>query len=210
MQLFCKAFSGCFGSSSSFSGLAPFAVAVCLGCTSAAALGQAYRWVDKDGRVHYSDTKPPPATARNVDQISTHSGAVSSAQPLGYALQQAMKANPVKLYTFSGCKTACSDAKALLEKRGVPYTEISVDAPGKRDELKRVSGGTNVPVLVVGTTVKQGYEASMYEAALDEGGYPKSSQLLPGQQARQEEKPAPRPAAAAAPAEKPKGPYAPR
>jgi hypothetical protein len=75
-----------------------------------------------------------------------------------------------------------------------------------------VSGGTNVPVLIVGKTVKQGYEESMYNAALDEGGYPKSSQLLPGQKARQEEKVAAKPAAAAAntPPETPKGPYAPR
>mgnify|MGYP003339518712 CR=1 FL=1 len=123
---------------------------------------------------------------------------------------QAMKANPVKLYTFSGCSAACKDAKALLDKRGIPYTEISVDTPDKREELKRVSGDTNVPVLVVGAVVKQGYEASMYHAALDEGGYPKSSQLLPGQQARQEDKPAPPPAAAKAPPETPKGPYLPR
>jgi glutaredoxin len=209
MQRFFKDFFGELGSASGSVSLSAVAVAVVLGCTSAAALAQAYRWVDKDGRVHYSDTKPPPTATRSVEQISTQSGTVTSAQPLGYALQQAMKVNPVKLYTFSGCKTACADAKALLAKRGVPYTEISVDAPDKREELKRVSGGTNVPVLVVGTTVKQGFEASMYEAALDEGGYPKTSQLLPGQQARQEEKPAPKPTAAAPP-ETPKGPYAPR
>ena len=186
------------------------AVAILLGSLSASALAQAYRWVDKDGRVHYSGTPPPPATASNVEKISTQSGTVSDA-PLAFGLQQAMKVNPVKLYTFSGCSAACSDAKALLEKRGVPYTEVSVDSPDKREELKRVSGGANVPVLVVGKTVKQGYEESMYNAALDEGGYPKSSQLLPGQKARQEEKVAAKPAAAAnAPPETPKGPYAPR
>jgi len=185
-------------------------LAFMLGCVSATALAQAYRWVDKDGRVHYSDTPPPPAVSRNVDKISPQSGPVSDAQPLGSALQQAVKVNPVKLYTFSGCSAACTDAKALLEKRGVPYTEISVDSPDKREELKRVSGGNNVPVLVVGNTVKQGFEAGMYNAALDAGGYPKSSQLLPGQKARQEEKVAAKPATAAAAPEKPKGPYAPR
>jgi glutaredoxin len=186
------------------------AVAILLGSLSATALAQAYRWVDKDGRVHYSGTPPPPADSRAVEKISTQSGTVSDA-PLAFGLQQAMKVNPVKLYTFSGCSAACSDAKALLEKRGVPYTEISVDSPDKREELKRVSGGANVPVLVVGKSVKQGYEESMYNAALDEGGYPKSSQLLPGQKARQEEKVAAKPAAAAnTPPETPKGPYAPR
>jgi glutaredoxin len=174
------------------------------------ALAQAYRWVDANGRVHYSDTPPPPTVTKNVEQISTRSGTVTNSQPLAYSLQQAVKTNPVKLYTFSGCSNACSDAKALLGKRGVPYTEVSVDTQDKRDELQRVSGGLNVPVLVVGTNVKQGYEEGMYNAALDAGGYPKSSQLLPGQTARQEEKPAAKPAAAKAPPETPKGPYAPR
>jgi len=185
-------------------------VALLLGCVSATALAQTYRWVDKDGRVHYTDTPPPPTNTRSVEKISTQSGTVSDSQPFAFSLQQAVKANPVKLYTFSGCSAACSDAKALLAKRGVPYTEVSVDSLDKREELKRVSGSNNVPVLVVGKTVKQGFEAGMYNAALDEGGYPKSSQLLPGQTARMEEKPAPKPVAAPAPAEKPKGPYAPR
>jgi len=187
-----------------------FILALAAAAASSAALAQHYRWVDKDGRVHYTDTPPPPSASTKVQQISSQSGTVTDSQPLAYSLQQAVKTNPVKLYTFSGCSKACSDAKALLEKRGVPYTEVSVDAPDKRDELKRVSGGLNVPVLVVGTNVKQGYEEGMYNAALDQGGYPKSSQLLPGQTARQEEKPAPKPAAAQAPPEKPKGPYAPR
>lgn len=187
------------------------AAGLVLACVSATALAQAYRWVDKDGRVHYTDTPPPPELARNVDQISTRSGTVADSQPLSYSLQQAVKVNPVKLYTFSGCSAACTDAKAHLAKRGVPYTEVSVDAPEKREELKRVSGSLNVPVLVVGTTVKQGFEAGMYDAALDNAGYPKTSQLLPGQQARQEEKPAPKPAAAAnTPPETPKGPYLPK
>lgn len=185
-------------------------IALAAACASTAALAQHYRWVDKDGRVHYTDTPPPPSASKNVQQISTQTGSVTNAQPLAYSLQQAVKTNPVKLYTFSGCSNACSDAKALLDKRGVPYTEISVDSVDKRQELQRVSGGNNVPVLVVGNNVKQGYEEGMYNAALDAGGYPKSSQLLPGQTARQEEKPAPKPAAAQAPPEKPKGPYAPR
>jgi glutaredoxin len=184
-------------------------LAFLLACASGTVLAQTYRWVDSDGRVHYTDTPPPPAATRSVEKISTQSGTVSN-QPLAFGLQQAMKVNPVKLYTYSGCSAACTDAKALLEKRGVPFTEISVDSPDKREELKHVSGGTNVPVLVVGKTVKQGYEEGMYNAALDDGGYPKSSQLLPGQKARQEEKVAAKaPADANAPPPKPKGPYAP-
>ncbi|MCZ7562606.1 MAG: glutaredoxin family protein [Burkholderiales bacterium] len=185
------------------------AVGVALAGAATAAGAQTYRWVDQSGRIHYSDTPPPPQAARQVEKRSLQASVIETS-PLPYGLQQAAKANPVTLYTYSGCKEACANARRLLDKRGVPYKEVSVDEAAKREELKRVSGDTNVPVLVVGKIVKQGYEESMYNTALDEAGYPKSSQLLPGQQARQDEKPAPKPAAAAAPPEQPKGPYAPR
>lgn len=184
------------------------AVALALAGAATVATAQTYRWVDKDGRVHYTDTPPPPAAAREVEQRRLQSSVVETSQ-MPYGLQQTAKTHPVTLYTFSGCKEACANARKLLEKRGVPYKEVSVDEPGKRDELKRVSGGTNVPVLVVGKNVKQGYEESMYNVALDEAGYPKSSQLLPGQQARQADAPPPPPKAEAKPEPK-LGPYAPR
>jgi len=36
------------------------AVALCAACAAASADGQIYKWVDKDGKVHYSDCPPPP------------------------------------------------------------------------------------------------------------------------------------------------------
>jgi len=190
--------------------VARWAAAVALALASAAALAQTYRWVDKDGRVHYTDTPPPPSAARTVEKRSLQGSVVETSQ-LSFGLQQAVKANPVTLYTYSGCKEACSNARALLQRRGVPFKEVSVDEPGKREELQRVSGGANVPVLVVGKAVKQGYEEGMYNVALDEAGYPKTSQLLPGQQARQAEAPPAAAKAAAPQPDEPKlGPYAPR
>lgn len=190
-------------------GRTTYVAAVALALASAAATAQTYRWVDKDGRVHYTDTPPPPSAARQVEKRTLQGSVVETSQ-LSYGLQQAVKTNPVTLYTYSGCKEACANARKLLEKRGVPYKEFSVDDPAKREELKRISGGNNVPVLVVGKTVKQGYEESMYNVALDDAGYPKFSQLPPGQQARQAEAPPP---AAAKPETQPEaklGPYAPR
>ena len=49
-----------------------FSMGLCaLGLLSAqAGAGEMYRWVDKDGKVHFSD-KPPPADARQTQQLST-------------------------------------------------------------------------------------------------------------------------------------------
>ena len=49
---------------------------------------------------------------------------------------------------------------------------MSVDDQPKQDELKRVSGGINVPVLVVGQQVEMTISAQSYDRALDLAGYP--------------------------------------
>ena len=41
---------------------------LCATLVATPAAAQAYRWVDKDGKVHYSQTAPPPAEAREVQK----------------------------------------------------------------------------------------------------------------------------------------------
>ncbi len=55
-----------------------------------------YRWVDKNGKVHYSD-QPPPEEVKNVQQKKVGGGTVEVSQ-LPYATQVAMQKNPVVLY----------------------------------------------------------------------------------------------------------------
>jgi glutaredoxin len=185
------------------------AAAATLLATAAAA--QTYRWVDKDGKVNYTNT-PPPAAAKNVQTRSaTPSVIETSQQP--YAVQQAMKNYPVVLYTHADCKEPCADGRKLLASRGVPFREVAVVDEKSQAELKQASGDTQVPVLMVGRQASRGYETEMWHAALDAAGYPKSAP--PGAQARQPAAPAPadaakaeKPQQAAAPAA-PMGRYAP-
>jgi glutaredoxin len=132
------------------------------------AWAEMYRWVDRDGRVHYTDQ--PPASATSVEKHKTTANVVTSTPP--YAVQQAAKGFPVKLYTGTNCGSPCSEARELFAKRGVPYTEVSVTQPDQLEELKRVSGGDSVPVVLVGRAVLKGFEPVGLNAALDNAGYP--------------------------------------
>jgi glutaredoxin len=182
---------------------------------SAAAAQQLYRWTDEKGRVHITDT-PPPASARGVQSAGTGaaSGAAESQQP--YELTLAVKDYPVTLYTSPGCKGPCDAARALLNKRAVPFKEVQVWDEPSNEELKRVSGANDVPTLVVGRSVHRGYEPSAYQALLDSGRYPRTGLLPPRSQAAppppESYDSAARPSASAAPErEAPaRGPYAPR
>jgi glutaredoxin len=170
---------------------------------TALAQAQLYRWVDDTGKVHYSDQAPAPG-AKNVQKQSMATGQGTVALP--YVLQQAVKNYPVTLYASDTCKDTCDRARELLNKRGVPYSEITVKDEVDIAQLKQLSGDTIVPVMSVGREVYKGFEVGYYSTALDTAGYPASSLLPSGIQARQlvakpAKKAAPAPATASGEAE---------
>lgn len=187
----------------------PAALAALLAAAFAAPVAaQAYRWVDKDGKVHYSQTPPPPSQAVKVEKRSAGGSVVESTQ-LPYATQQAAKNHPVTIYTAEACADACKEARALLTQRGVPFREVAVTDEATRAELKKVSGGDQVPVMTIGSQVTKGYLADMWHTALDSAGYPRSGPPLAAKaQKPQAQQAAAKPAAEEAP-QQPAGRYAP-
>jgi glutaredoxin len=192
---------------------------IVLACVAGAATAQLYRWTDEKGRVHITDT-PPPASAKNVQKKKP--GAVSAVESqTPFELNQAIRDYPVTLYTSPNCKAPCDAARGVLNKRGVPFKEVQVWEEQSNAELKRVSGGNDVPTLVVGRSVHRGFEPGAYDALLDSARYPRAGLLPPRAQAAppvpegyvaQGERPAPpaaEPVRPAAEEPKPSGPYAP-
>ena len=151
------------------------ALAVTVDCPAQSSV---YRWVDKDGNVHFSDA-PPSEEATGVTQKRMGGGQVDENQ-LPYATQVATKRNPVTLFSSGGCGELCASARQLLASRGVPYSERNPQAnPADADALKKLIGVLEVPVLLVGATTLKGYNEDTWNAALDSAGYPRT--LLPGQ-----------------------------
>jgi glutaredoxin len=145
----------------------------------AAAQTSVYRWVDKDGKVHYSDA-PPPEPTNNLTQKRVGGGYAGEASPLPYATQMAMQKSPVVIYTGADCGDPCKQGRDLLSRRGIPFSER--DAQANQDDaeaLKKLVGAIEVPVLVVGSGKVKGYEEGAWHSALDAAGYPRS--VLPGQ-----------------------------
>ncbi|MGC2520648.1 MAG: glutaredoxin family protein [Burkholderiales bacterium] len=151
------------------------AAIVAIACADASA--QAYRWVDKDGRVHYTQTPPPP-DAKDA-QKKTLRGSVVESSSLPYAAQTAAKDFPVTLYTSADCGAPCDQARALLVKRAVPFREISVVDQQGIDEVEKIAGKNRVPLLTVGSQVQSGFLDDAYNSLLDSAGYPSSGMQLP-------------------------------
>ncbi|HEY2627991.1 MAG TPA: glutaredoxin family protein [Usitatibacter sp.] len=143
---------------------------------SAQAQTTVYKWTDKDGKVHFSDSLPDSEV--NASQKQMGGGGPENAN-LPYATQMAAQRNPVTLYASARCAESCTNARNLLESRGIPYTERDPQTNSADGEaLRKLVGDLYVPVLVVGTSPTKGYQEDQWNAALDSAGYLRTR--LPG------------------------------
>ena len=132
-----------------------------------------YRWVDSSGAVHYSDVPSPDAEKMDARKFS---GTVTPSDDLPYETRRAQQNFPVTLYTGEGCGDMCDQARNLLKKRGVPFSEKLLRTPQDIEDFKQLSGiNGEGPVLGVGRNFLKGFLDSRWNSELDIAGYPKTA-----------------------------------
>lgn len=138
---------------------------------------EVFRWVDKNGKVHYGDMPPPPAEVKTV-QTKKLSDSVIEQDDVSFAVTTAMKNNPVTLYANS-CGETCTNAKALLAKRGIPFAEKNPESDAAAAAaLKEKVGALQVPTIVIGTNSLTGFDEAGWHSALNAAGYPRNSPVV--------------------------------
>jgi glutaredoxin len=147
--------------------------AVVIAAVAGGALAQTlYRYVDPSGRVVYSD-QPPPASAKDAQTKQLPQNVIET-DPLPLQAREAAEHFPVTLYTFD-CDI-CRDAQALLVKRGIPFDTVIVSEEKGAARLKALTGKQTAPVLTIGDKqVLQGYNETLWQAGLDDAGYPRAA-----------------------------------
>ena len=138
--------------------------------------GEVYRWTDEKNVVHYSD-QPPPPSAKQAAKVQSR-GNVVDVDKESFETRRARDQNPVLLYS-GACGPLCDQASDFLTQRGVPFT---MKDPSKEPEiaveLKKLSGGLEIPVIVVGKLHQKGFEPGSWGSMLNAAGYPKTA-LIP-------------------------------
>ncbi|AIY40238.1 hypothetical protein LT85_1080 [Collimonas arenae] len=140
---------------------------------AAGAQAQLYKSTGPDGRVTYSDT--PPASGHVVEK-KTAGGLSDDNDGLPYELAQAVKNHPVTLYSSDKC-IPCDDGRKMLKERGIPFSEKTVKSNEDIAALSKVSGDSQLPVLMVGRDKQSGFSGTSWGSALTAAGYPESSRL---------------------------------
>ncbi len=156
---------------------------------------QLYKWVDKDGKVSYSDT-PAPKDAKDVKQKGYSDNVTVTAEELPFSVRDAIKRNPVTLFA-NACGELCDKARALLNARGIPYADRNPETdPMAREVLKEATGGMPLPTLMMGQRIAKGFAENEWHEALTNSGYPRTN---PGIRPKPVVAATPAPAAPAAP-----------
>ena len=156
------------------------ATAAALLVLAAGAAHAQFKVVGPDGKVTYTDRAPPAVEGRVAPVVKGDSGSGEAALP--FALRQVVTKFPVTLYTASQCD-ACEQGRALLTRRGIPFSERTATTPEDRDAWQRLVGGQEAPVLKVGAQVMRGFTSTTWDETLDLAGYPRQSQLPPNYKA---------------------------
>lgn len=152
--------------------LGGLALASAVAASSALAQTTVYRWVDSEGRVHFTD-RPPSEAHSDLTQRVVGGNFSADARAPSANLQAVIQKFPVVFYTSAECGDPCRIAREMLLKRGIPFSERSVQSgPDVAEELIKRAGGLYVPSLSVGGNTLRGYEESAWRTVLDTAGYP--------------------------------------
>lgn len=132
---------------------------------SAAVAESVYKWKDGQGRVHYSNEPPPPATgAAKVRLVIPSFGGPAEVSAAGG------RGNGVVLYGTEACGH-CKAARQYLAQWRIPYADYDVEKDAAARAAFQQLGGRGVPVILVGNQRMDGFNAERLADMLGNAGY---------------------------------------
>lgn len=143
-----------------------------------------YKWVDKNGIIHFSDTPPDVDDNSDIETLPTYTtpenygnpqdnnstenkSRDNSLNPRDTVEKTSWGIKPkVELYTTSWCPW-CKKAKAFFRTRGIAFTEYDIEkdkeAARRKTQIDRQQG---VPFAVINGKGIHGYNIKAYKDAL--------------------------------------------
>jgi len=141
-------------------------IALLFAACGAAGAQSIYRWVDAQGKIHYT-SEPPPGTRKEQvrPRVNSYAAPAETRPSVAPPQPRAAAAGPVVMYATSWC-TYCARARAYFGRKGIAYTEHDVEKSATANaEFKRL-GGRGVPLIVVGREKMNGFSEQGFDALL--------------------------------------------
>ena len=140
-----------------------FLMFIYMGLFGTNAHAEIYRWVDENGKVHFSDEKPEKTRVEQVKvQLNSFEGlSISDSDFIDARLNR-----QVVMYSATWCGY-CRKARNYFQKKGIPFKEYDIEnsSKGRRDYARM--NGQGVPIIFVGQKRIQGFRAEQFQAIYD-------------------------------------------
>ncbi|MCP4044143.1 MAG: DUF4124 domain-containing protein [Gammaproteobacteria bacterium] len=115
-----------------------------------------YKWVDDQGKVHFSGRKPANHDAEPIKlRINTYTS-------ITYAVSKIDHGQKVVMYSTSWC-AYCKKAKQYFKKNNIKFTEYDIEENARARKRYKKLGATGVPVIVVGQKRMNGFSIKGFE-----------------------------------------------
>ena len=123
-----------------------------------------FRWVDEQGRIHFTDKPPPQAESQSV-RLRINSFTSPSIEPFQFdesLISKRVVTPDVIMYSTSWCGY-CKQARRYFNQKQIAFTEYDVEKTDKgKQDFKRL-GGKGVPVILVGDQRLNGFSKRAFE-----------------------------------------------
>ena len=137
--------------------------------------GEVYQWKDKEGRIYFSDTPPPPGADVEIkkfkeDPVERPKTREDTPKTKSYRRTEKRSYGNIDviMYMTSWCGY-CRKAREYIHSLGVNLVEYNIEKDAhKREEMSRKSGGpTGVPLIDVERIIIRGYSPEAIQEAVE-------------------------------------------
>ena len=129
------------------------------------AFGEIYRWVDKDGVLHFGDRPPPEVTIKKVEvKVNTYESVEVHYNPdmFDKGVKKKRGVKRVLMYSAQWCGV-CAKAKSHFRKKKIPFQELDIDQSDKARRGFEKLNGKGVPIILVGNQRMNGFNPERFD-----------------------------------------------
>lgn len=127
---------------------------------SALVHGEIYKWVDEQGKVHFSDKKPDAGPVEKVDvRVNTYTNVT-------FDISIFDSGDKVVMYSTSWCGY-CKKARNYFRQNGIRFTEYDIEKNQTANREYDQMGAKGVPVILVGNQRMNGFNEQGFKRLYD-------------------------------------------
>jgi len=132
-----------------------------------------YKWVDKDGRIHYSQHKPVDISVEEMQIKSYKNIVIEDTQEASLPKAEEISKKPlitrpkkVVMYSAEWCGV-CKKAKKYFKNNGIRYKNYDIDKNKSAKVRYEKMGAKGVPVIFIGKRRMNGFSIAGFKSVYE-------------------------------------------